>query len=94
MWAECILELFAVAVCCDSSLYENVIGCDRLSLNSLCWGVDAPITHPFCTRKLSYQDCTKGAGYSPTPSAYTADYYALLFAINLLNRKVKKYGNV
>ena len=23
-------------------------GCDRMSLNSLYWDVDAPIAHPFC----------------------------------------------
>ena len=26
-------------------------GCDKMSLNSLYWDIDAPITHPFCTRK-------------------------------------------
>lgn len=38
--------------------------------------------------------CKEGVGYQPAPSVYVTDYLALLLAINLFNRKVKKYGNV
>ena len=39
------LLLVAVVVCMTIGF-----GCDRMSLNSHYWDVDAPIAHPFCTR--------------------------------------------
>ena len=38
------LLLVAVVVCVAIGF-----GCDKMSLNSLYWDVDAPIAHPFCT---------------------------------------------
>ena len=39
------LLLVVVAVC-----MATVSECDKMSINSLYGDVDAPITHPFCTR--------------------------------------------
>ena len=38
--------LLVVVVVCVTMMSE----CDRMSLNSLYWDVDAPIAHPFCSR--------------------------------------------
>ena len=38
--------LLVVVVICATT----VSGCDRMSLNSLYWDVDAPVAHPFCDR--------------------------------------------
>ena len=50
MFGDCLGLLLVAVVVCMTTVSE----CDKMSLNSLYWDVDAHITHPFCTRKLSY----------------------------------------
>ena len=49
VYFEAVLGLCFVAVVVCMTIG---FGCDRMSLNGLYKGVDAPNTHPFCTRKL------------------------------------------
>ena len=73
------LLLVAVAVC-----MVTVFGCDRMSLNSLYWGVDAPVLHPLRTHyaPVTHPSRTR---FAPENMNILADLFNNLPAVLLYN---------